>query len=223
MVTSVARFAALGAALVLAGVAHAHAAQAAAPPLTAEGALAKYDAAWAPVRTYACTITAREVQGSRVQDRVYHIFFQKPHDTRMEIVGGDGRGGAAVWRGGDKVYGHQGGLLRFFRLHLNIHDSRATSIRGTTIADANFGAVVDYIRRSKTASRMAESVAGKTKLTFVIAGPIGENGVTKQVLVLDGGNLPLEFWEYVGDQVVKRIIYSDVRLNVDLPPSTWEI
>src|SRR5476649_342397 len=103
----------------------------------ADDAIAKFSSAWDAVHTYTCTIAAHEVRGKDVQDRVYKLAFSRPNNLRMDIVGGAGRGGAAVWQGGDTVYGHQGGFLSFVRLHLNIHDPKAVSLRGTTVAQAS--------------------------------------------------------------------------------------
>ena len=97
-------------------------------------ALAAFTAAWTHVNTYTCMISAHEVKGRDVQDRVYRVAFKRPNNMRMDIVGGAGRGGAAVWTGGNTLFGHQGGFLSFVKLHLNIHDPKAVSLRGTTRA-----------------------------------------------------------------------------------------
>src|SRR5690348_9208341 len=94
---------------------------AATPVDPVQNLLGKFSAAWEGTRTYQCTIASRELKGSRVQDRVYLIRFSKPLDTRIDIVSGDERGSAAVWRGGNRVRGHQGGILAAIRLNVDIH------------------------------------------------------------------------------------------------------
>lgn len=188
-----------------------------------EGALAKFSAAWDKVNTYTCTIAAHEVSGSRVQDRTYAMEFRKPLDTRMDITGGDGRGGAAVWHGGDTVRGHQGGIISFIKLNLNIHDSKAVSIRGTTIADANFGAFLSHIKGLKGATVDAAADGSDTKINIAVADPSADGNVTKELLVLGSNNLPIEFDQWEGDNQVKRVKYSDVALNVDIPDSAFNL
>ena len=196
---------------------------ASAAALASEDPLARYAAAWAKVNTYTCTITAHEVSGGHVQDRTYAMSFRKPSDTRMDVTGGDGRGGAAVWRGGDTVKGHQGGFLSFVKLNLSIHDSRATSIRGTTIADANFGALLDHLKGLKGASIDARADGEKTDLTVSVADPSADQNVTKELMVLGPSGLPVEFDQWEGATQVKKVVYSNVALNVPISDSTFNL
>ena len=188
-----------------------------------DAALAKYEAAWQKVKTYACTFTAHEVSGTRVQDRTYALQFRKPYDTRMDITGGDGRGGAAVWQGGDRVRGHQGGFLSFIKLNLNIHDSKAVSIRGSTIADINFGALLDHVKGLKGATIDATTAQGQTRINVAVADPAVDNNVTKELIVLGSNDLPVEYDQWEGDNLVKHIIFSDVQLNVTIPDSAFSL
>ena len=141
----------------------------------------------------------------------------------MNVTAGDGKGSAAVWRGGDTVTGHQGGWLSMVKLNLNIHAHLATSLRGTTIADANWGALYDHLTTLKASSMTADVSNQTTTITVMVADPASDNSVTKEVMVLGKDSLPIEFDQFEGDQQVKRVTYADVKLNVDLPASTWSI
>jgi outer membrane lipoprotein-sorting protein len=188
-----------------------------------EAALSAFSTAWAGVHTYTCTITAHEVQGSKVQDRVYHAVYERPNNLRMDIVGGAGKGGAAIWTGGDTVYGHQGGFLSFIRLHLNIHDSKAVSLRGTTIAQASFGALLQRFKDLKTSSLDAKIADGETTLTAAVLDPATNNGVTSEVLTLGADHIPVGYDQYVGTQDVNHVRYSDYKVNVKIPDSAWRL
>ncbi len=188
-----------------------------------DAALARFEAAWAKVNTYACTIVGHEVSGSHVQDRTYTIKFRKPYDTRMDITAGDGRGGAAVWHGGDTVRGHQGGFISFIRLNLSIHDPKATSLRGTTIAEANFGALLEHLKALKGSTIDATTEDGQTKINIAVADPANDQNVTRELMVLGANGLPVEFDQWEGDTQVKRVTYSDVALNVELSDSTFNL
>ena len=188
-----------------------------------DDALAAFSTAWAGVHSYTCTITAHEVKGRDVQDRVYHVAFMRPNIMRMEIVGGAGRGGAAVWNGGDTLFGHQGGFLSFVRLHLNIHDPKAVSLRGTTVAQASFGALLDRVKSLKTSVLDAKAENGRTTLSVQIAGASPDKDVTSIVLIFAANHLPVEYDEYQGSTVVDHVVYSDYKGNVPLPDSTWKI
>lgn len=187
-------------------------------------AIASFSSAWAKVDTYSCTITAHEVSGTHVQDRVYDMWFQKqPIMTRMNIVSGDGSGSAVVWDGSDRVYGHKGGFLSMFKKHLDLHDPQATSIRGTTVADASFGALLAHIQSLKGATIDAGPDAGKTDVTIGVADPSTDQGVTKELLVLGADGLVIEYDQWEGDTQVKHVIYSGVVLNGPLPPGIFTL
>ena len=196
-------------------------ASAASATTSGDQVLAKYAAAWEKVNSYTCTIVAREASGERVQDRTYAFMFRKPFDTRMDVTGGDDRGGAGVWHGGDTVKGHTGGFFSFIKLNLNLHDPKAVSVRGTTIADANFGALLEHLKGLKGATIDAVADGTLTKINVAVADPAADDNVTKELMVLGTNDLPIEYDQWEGIIEVKRVTYSDVSLNVDLPDSTF--
>src|ERR1700682_1503563 len=114
----------------------------AAPPPAATAFLR----AWATESSYTTDINAHEVKGSATQDRTYHYAYLKPHFAKIDIAGGPGRGGGAVWKGGDTVTGHRGGMVRFIQLSKPLHDPEAVSLRGGTIADASFETSAEAIK-----------------------------------------------------------------------------
>ena len=209
----------LGCAALLAA---AMASPAAATP-AADAAFAKFFDAWNALQTYTVTMTAHEVQDTNVQDRVYHLCFQKPSSVRMDIVDGAGKGSAAVWDGGDTVDGHQGGFLRFIHLHLKITNPLAVSMRGITIAQAPFGAVLDMIKQLKGASIDAVTTGDVTTITAIVTDPTTDGGITKNVVYLAGNGLPTGYDQYIGDTDVNHMVYSELKVNVALPDSTWQI
>jgi outer membrane lipoprotein-sorting protein len=188
-----------------------------------EQALASFSAAWAKVNSYTCTITAHEVLETKVQDRVYTMSFVKPSDTRMDITGGDGKGSAVVWLGGTTVKGHQGGFLSFIKLNLDMHDPKATSIRGTTVAEANFGAIIDHIKGLSGATIDAVADGSKTDVNVAVGDASANGNVTKEELILGANELPLEYYQWEGDNQVKHVVYSDIVLNPTIPDSTFQL
>jgi hypothetical protein len=189
---------------------------------TAARALARFAAAWQGVHDYRCTITAHEVLGRRVQDRVYRLAFEKPHDTRLAIVAGDGRGGVAVWHGGPEVRGHRGGFLSFVKLTVGLHSALATTLRGTTVAQANFGALLDHWEReAREASVQATRRDDSTVLS--VTHPPGPGGVSREVLELAADGLPDGYEQFEGDRLVKKVRYGDVEPNVPIPAATFSL
>jgi hypothetical protein len=188
-----------------------------------QDAIGKLVAVWGTINTYECTVASHEVKGTNVQDRVYHIRFEKPLETRVDIIDGDGRGSAAVWDGGDRVRGHQGGMLSMIKLNIDIHNKLATSIRGTTIAQANFGALVEHLKSMDPGVLHITTDGDKTLLVAQEDFPSPDTDVTKEVYIIGPDGLPTEYFQYAEDDVVKHVIYSDLKINIDLPPATWQL
>jgi hypothetical protein len=186
-------------------------------------AIASFAHAWANVQSYVCVVSVHEVDGSRVQDRVMRVTFEKPYNTRVDILAGDGRGGVLVWRGGDTVRGHEGGFLSAIKVNVGIGDHRVTTLRGETVANANWGALYDHLMSLRPDSVQAVVLGDTTTITYAIPDPPGDGNVTKEVLMLGGNSLPIEYDQYVGDELVARVTTSDVKLNVNPSESTWSI
>jgi outer membrane lipoprotein-sorting protein len=196
---------------------------AAAASTPGDTALAKWADAWAKVQTYTVTMTGREVKGNKVQARVYNFYYAAPNHVRMDVVSGAGKGSQAVWTGGDTIYGHKGGILRFFKLHLNLADPSVVSMRGVTIAQATFGALLNMIRGLKTTSTSATTAGATTTFTAIVADPSNDDGITKDVIYLATNGLPTGYDQYEGDVDVNHMAYTDTKVNVPLPASTWNI
>lgn len=198
---------------------------AAATPTSApsgESPLGRFSSAWLKLHSYTCVVTAHEVLGTRVQDRTYNLTFRKPYDTKLEITGGNGRGGAAVWHGGDTLRGHQGGFVSFIKLNLSIHDPRATTIRGTTIAEASFGAIFDHVKSLKGTIESSES-NDLTTIDFSVPDPTADDNVTKERVVLAANGLPSEYDQWEGDALVRKVVYTDVVVDPLLADSAFNL
>lgn len=198
-------------------------APAGAATVSAAQALARYKAAWESVNTYRCTVIAHEALGTRAQDRVYDLWFAKPHEARMDITAGDGRGSAAVWEGGETVRVHQGGFFSFIKVRLNIHDPRATSIRGATVAETNFGWLYDHLTSLRTKSISAAWNGAAIAIAAVVADPSADGDVTKEVVTLGPSGLPVEYDQFEGAAQVKKVFFTDLQLNPVIPPSKFSL
>ena len=191
--------------------------------LTPQATIEKMKATWNSIHTYEARVTVHEAKGTISQDRVYWVRFERPTQTRVDIVDGDGRGSAALWNGGDRVRGHQGGMLSFIKLNVDMRSKFATDLRGCTIDEANFGSLVAHLESIKRSSERVTVVNGKVVLVVETDPPAPSNNVTKEVYVLAPNWLPLEFTEYTKDKIVRHVLNSDLKVNVDIPVSTWRL
>jgi outer membrane lipoprotein-sorting protein len=185
----------------------------------ADTPVADFATAWAAVDNYTATIVTHEVKGSDSQDRTYHYAYKKPHFAKIDIVAGPGRGGGAVWSGGDHVIGHQGGFISFVKLSVPITDGRATSLRGDTIDHGSFQSVADELAAGKVEGPATpvtiDGVAADQVTIDLPPAPAGS--VTKVAVAFSRTtHLPLRRTSYAGDDPVKTEDFRDVKLNPGL-------
>ena len=175
---------------------------------------------WAKMTSYTCDFKVHETKGSDVQDRTYHYAYLKPHFARIDITGGPGRGGGAVWSGGDTVSGHQGGFLSGIHLKVSIHDGKAVDLRGATIQAASFQTFAEELANAPAASTEA-TVDGVA--TDAITVPFtDELGATKRVIYLSRAtHLPVRRVTYAGDTVVAQEDFSNVNTAANLKESDF--
>ena len=192
-----------------------------ATPTFAASPLGDFSDAWAKITDYTCNVKVHETDGARTEDRLYAYAFKKPHMARIDIVDGPGKGGGAVWLGGDKVKGHQGGLLSGIHLTVDITDKRATSLRGDTIDTGTFGAVLDAFKTTK--GELTEGPgplidgAATEAITLKVANPQANKGVSRDQLFISKANhLPVRRVRYDGDKIVKDEIFSNIKINPGL-------
>jgi outer membrane lipoprotein-sorting protein len=185
------------------------------------GPAAAFLDAWAKVPSYTANIKVHETKGTDVQDRTYHYAYLKPHFAKIDITGGPGRGGGAVWSGGDTVSGHQGGLLSGIHLKISVHDGRAVDLRGGTIDEASFENAADNIKSAASVTNAEETVGGVAYDTVTV--PFKDaNGATKRVIFLSKTtHLPARRVTYAGDTVVVTEDFSDVNPAANLKESDF--
>jgi outer membrane lipoprotein-sorting protein len=193
-------------------------------PAVAADALTEAAEAYAKVNDYTATIIDHEVKGS--QDRTYRYAFLKPSYVKLDITAGPGRGGGAVWTGGDQVSGHQGGLFSGIHLKVGVHDGRATSLRGDTIDSGTIGAMLNMFKNPKgTVTESDEKTVDGVltdELSLKLSDQEASSGVTRVDLYLSRAtHLPIRREFYVGDQLVKSEQVTDQKVNTGLKPSDF--
>ncbi len=190
-------------------------------PAATTSAITAFDEAFAKVNDYTVTIRAREVLGERTQDRTYKYWFKKPNMAKTLIVSGDGSGSGGVWKGGDTVSGHQGGMLAFIHLNVSIHDGRATSLRGYTIPEGLLQNEVDKFREIKgqLSQRNGPEIDGvpTEEIDFQYADPSAYGGITRASLFLNKNtHWPVRQVRWAGDKIVADETFVDLKTNAGL-------
>ena len=185
------------------------------------GPAAAFLDAWAKVPSYTTNIKVHTTKGNDVQDRTYHYAYLKPHFAKIDITGGAGRGGGAVWTGGDTVSGHQGGFLSGIHLKVSIHDGRAVDLRGATIDMASFENMAAAIKAAPSVTTGEETLNGTAY--DVVTYPYKDDiDATKRTVFLSRTtHLPVRRVTYAGDKVVATEDFSDVNTSANLKESDF--
>jgi len=184
-------------------------------------AIVAFDKAFAAINDYQCTQHVHEVKGTNAQDRVYQIWFMKPHFAKTLIASGDGKGSGGVWAGGDQVSGHQGGILSGIHLKVSVHDPRAVSLRGVTIPE---GLIQNVVHRYTTVpGTLTQAAGGKIggvptdRLDLKVADPSSNDGITEEIMYMSQEtHWPVRQILYAGSQIVLDESITDLKTNTGL-------
>jgi hypothetical protein len=176
-------------------------------------ALNAFARAWGAISSYTAKLTMHETAGGAVQDRTYVYSFSKPNSATIVITSGPGRGGKAVWNGGDSVIGSPPGLLHGVKVRLSVHDGRVATLRGDTVEMASFGWVLRHLQTTKGRLSEAPVAAGggspATEIVLRVADPAANGGIDQErVLISDRTGLPIRVQRYSGTQIVKAVDYD---------------
>lgn len=189
-------------------------------------AIRAFEEAFSHVNDYVVTVHAHEVKDGQTQDRVYQYWFKRPLLAKTQIVSGPGAGGGGVWKGGDTVSGHQGGLISFIHLNVSIHDSRATSLRGYTIPE---GLLQNQVGKYTTikgelTERGGPMIDGQptVQVELRIADQSDDPGITRAILYFSKTtHFPVEQVRYGGDKILSLETWTGLRTNIGLKDSDF--
>jgi outer membrane lipoprotein-sorting protein len=187
-----------------------------------------FSKAFADVKDYQEQIVVHETtdDGKQTQDRTYDYRWMRPTFARIEIVDGPGKGSGAAWRGGDKIRGHQGGILSGMHMVIDIHDPRAASLRGDNLEVASFAWQIKHYET--TPGTLSEAPGpdidghATTAVTLAVSSPKDNANVSKDVLFIGKDrHLPLRREQYVGSALVKTETFKDIKLDNGFKPDDF--
>lgn len=168
--------------------------------------------------------------GKTIQENS-QFYFKKPRSIRAEELGPYKKGSVAVLLKNGKVKGHLGGLLSKFSGTVDADSDWVQSANGYPLVDS------DYYSMSK----VMLDFANKGKKTLVTQSPVTVTGQPKPVYVLemytdaskqelmkrayiDPQNLlPVEWFDYKDGKLFAHTLWKDLKLNVDLNDSLFNL
>jgi outer membrane lipoprotein-sorting protein len=182
---------------------------------SATSVLAEFAAACAHVTAYTATVTIFERKDTEVQNVVFSYSFRQPSTVTVHVDAGPNAGATLVWDGGTTIVGHRGsGFLALLKKTFQLHDPQATTIRGSSIDELSFGAILAHAQQEPgKLVRTTRSDAGVEEVTLLSADPAADAGLTREIVELSPStHLPIQVLGYDGAMLVRQIDFSNVAL-----------
>ena len=186
---------------------------------------------WNQIQDYTMELHSFQKKGEKTQNRVYAFRYMRPGWIYLHVLEGDGKGAHVVYNPQtDKVRAKKGGLLSVIKLTLSPDDKRVLSIRGFGIKDTPFDVLLrrwrTYLQTAQVQLQGPQEVEGQEVYVLEATGvdPTLSKGADREVLYLRSTDfLPVGFDQYEGGELVHRVRYKDLRLNVGLTEEDFKI
>ncbi len=187
-------------------------------PRTLTPAWTQFAQTWSDLSGYSATVTVFEQKGTQTENMVLDYSYHKPSSATIRIVQGKNAGVTLVWNGGSTMQAHRGsGLMAAFKKTMAIDDPLATTVRGSTIDQLSFDAILAHAQQTpgSVAQLPGAPIDGlptdEVRLTHADAA---SDGLTLEVVdVSKTTHLPVRILGYDGPVLVRSIVFSDVKLQ----------
>lgn len=108
-----------------------------------------FERAWTDIVGYTATLTVFEQKGTQTQNVVFDYTFRKPSNVTVHVVEGPNAGVTLAWNGGTTMEAHRGsGFVALFKKTISLHDPLATTIRGSSVDQLSFAAILDHAQQT---------------------------------------------------------------------------
>ncbi len=157
--------------------------------------------------------------------------FRKPSKATVLIVKGPNAGVTLEWNGGTTLVAHRGsGFMALFARTLSLHDPLAMTIRGSSIDQLSFGAILGQAEQTAgtVSQRPGDVIKGVATdaVRLVSTAASSKTGLTLQVVEISRTtHFPVRMLGYAGATLVRRIDFSQVKLqpNASAAPSVRSV
>lgn len=179
-----------------------------------------FESAWGRIAGYSTTIAVFEQKGAQVQNVVFDYTFHKPSSATVHVVKGPNAGVTLEWNGEDTVVAHRGsGLVAMFKKTLSLHDPLVTTIRGSSIDELSFSAILSHGQTTQGTTSQAPGPvidgAQTQSVAIVPASPLGDTGLTLEIVDLSSTTyMPVRVRGYAGSTLVRQVDFSNTKLNI---------
>ena len=182
-------------------------------------AWAAFASAWTAISGYSATLTVFEQKGTQTQHVVFDYSFRKPSKATVRVAEGPNAGVTLVWNGGATMEAHRGsGFIALFKKTISLHDPLATTIRGSSIDQLSFGAILDHARQTQgaVAQRNGPTIDGVAtdELRLIPTSSETNTGLSLEIIYLSKTtHFPLRLLGYEGKTLVRVLDFANVKLE----------
>ncbi len=175
--------------------------------------------AWTTISGYSAVLTVFEQKGAQTQSVAFDYNFRKPSNATVRVAAGPNAGVTLVWNGGATMEAHRGsGFTALFKKTISLHDPLATTIRGSSIDQLSFGAILDHATQTEGAVSQSPGPvidgAPTDELRLIATHSIANTGLTLEVIYLSQAtHLPMRVLGYEGQTLVRNMAFSNVKLD----------
>ena len=171
------------------------------------------------VTKYSATVTIFDQMDAQTQNVVFAYTFSKPSNVTVRVIAGPNAGITLDWNGGSTIVARRGsGLAAMFSKTLSLHDPLVTTLRGASIDQLSFGAILS--RAQLEVDRLSLIPGGTidgvpaNALSMVSTGSAANPNLTREVVEMSvPTHLPIRVLGYNGLTLVSSIGFSDVKLS----------
>jgi len=175
--------------------------------------------AWADIKGYSSTDTAYERKGTVIQNIVFNYTFTKPSTATMSVIRGPNAGVTLVWNGGSTVVAHKGtGFTAMFKRKFPLHDPQVTTIRGSSIDQLSFSAILAHALQTAGPITQAPGPTingiATDAVTLIPTKSANDTGLTREVVEISRTtHFPVAVLGYVGQTLVRTVDFSNVKVE----------
>lgn len=179
----------------------------------------RFEDAWAGVASYGATVTVYEQKATAAQNVVFDYTFKKPSTVTVHVEKGTNSGVTLDWSGGPTIVAHRGsGFAALFKKSYALHDAAVTTIRGSSIDELSFAAILQHLKSTPgtVSEAPGPAIDGVTTeaVTLVPAAPDADAGFTSEVVdLLPTTAMPASVLGYDGTTLVRKIDFANVQLQ----------
>jgi hypothetical protein len=179
--------------------------------------LSAFASAWSRINAYTATVTIVERKGEQLQNLAFDYTFRKPSGVTLRALSGPNTGATLHWDGGSTIVGQRGsGLAGMFKKTLSLHDPLVTTIRGASIDELSFGAILAHAEETPGAISefSGETVDGvPTDAVSLIPAVPGASLSREVVEISKTTHVPARILGYEGTLLVREVEFSNVKIE----------